>query len=345
MSSASSPPVVRQVWQARSFGEPLHILARASLAIPQLRSDEVLISVAAIGLNFLDVLLCRGLYSAEAKPPLIPGAEVAGTVVAVGREVTSVKPNDRVCGLIPSGQGGFASAAVLPANAVLQIPDDIPFEDAAALVVTYHTAYVSLIRRAALRPGEWVLIHAGASGTGSAAIQIAAAQGAHVIATSRSETKAEVCRSLGADVVVNSTRERLVDATMRATDGRGADVILDLVGGEAFSQSLDCIAFEGRLLPVGWASGTPPQFVVDDLLRRNVALIGVSWGAEYPSAAPDVVQQTHAQIVGGYRRGWFRPLVREKRAFSEVPDALQALAEGAAVGKVVVTVDAATSSS
>jgi NADPH2:quinone reductase len=314
------------------------VLEPASLAIETLGPREVLVSVAAIGLNFLDVSVCRGEYSSDPKPPVVPGAEVAGTVLEVGDEVTSVEPGDRVCGLLPTAQGGFASATVLPGSAAFRVPGDVPLEDAAALVVTYHTAHVSLVRRAGLRAGEWVLIHAGAGGTGSAAIQIARAQGARVIATSRSEEKAEVCRALGAEVAVNTSREDFVDAVMRATAGHGADVILDPVGGEAFRASLECIAFEGRLLPVGWASGAPPQFELVDLLRRNVTLIGVAWGMAYPPTAPAVVEQTHQEILAGYRGGSLRPLVRQTLDFSQIPEAVQALADGKVVGKAVITV-------
>jgi NADPH2:quinone reductase len=205
--------------------------------------------------------------------------------------------------------------------------------------VTYHTAYVSLIRRAGLRAGEWVLIHAGAGGTGSAAIQIAVAHGARVIATSRSDEKAEVCRSLGAEVAVNSTSESFVDAVMHATSGRGADVILDPVGGESFRGSLECIAFEGRLLPVGWASGVPSQLELVDVLRRNITVIGVAWGMAYPPQAPEVVQETHERILAGYRDGSLRPLIRKTWSFSEIPQAVQALADGEVVGKAVIVMD------
>jgi len=223
---------------------------------------------------------------------------------------------------------------------VCLIPDDLPAEDAAGILVTYHTAHVSLIRRANLQPGEWVLVHAGAGGTGSAAIQIAASCGANVIATSRSPEKTQVMRELGADVAINSAQEDFVDVVMEATAGKGADVILDPVGGETFRRSLDCIAFEGRLIPVGWASGIPSQLDLLQLLQRNLTVVGVSWGAVYPSRAPDVVQETHKQILHGWRAGALRPLVRQITPFAELPSAVQALADGAVIGKAVVRLDA-----
>ena len=332
-------PLSVEAWQARRFGEPVDVLERGTVAIETLPPDGILVSVEAIGLNFLDVSVCRGEYSSDPKPPVVPGAELAGRVLAVGEGVSRVSPNDRVCGLSPSALGGFAAATVLPEGAVFRIPDDLPVEDAAGLVVTYHTAHVSLIRRAGLKAGEWVLIHGGAGGTGSAAIQIAVAHGARVIATSRSDEKADVCRELGAEVAVNSTRESFVDAVMRATSGRGADVVLDPVGGDAFRGSLECIAFEGRLLPVGWASGVPPQLELVDVLRRNITLIGVAWGMAYPAQAPAVVQETHELILAGYRADTLRPLIRKTWGFSEIPHAVQALADGDVVGKGVILVD------
>ena len=332
-------PLSVEAWHVQRFGEPIDVLERGTVAIDTLPPDGILVSVEAIGLNFLDVSVCRGEYSSDPKPPVVPGAEVAGRVLAVGQAVTRVSPNDRVCGLSPSALGGFAAATVLPESAVFRIPDDLPVEDAAGLVVTYHTAYVSLIRRAGLKAGEWVLIHAGAGGTGSAAIQIAVAQGARVIATSRSDEKADVCRELGAEVAVNSTRESFVDAVMQATSGRGADVVLDPVGGEAFRGSLECIAFEGRLLPVGWASGVPPQLELVDVLRRNITLIGVAWGMAYPPQAPAVVQETHERILDGYQAGTLRPLIHKTWGFAQIPQAVQALANGDVVGKGVILME------
>ena len=159
-------PLSVEAWQVQHFGEPIDVLERETVAIDTLPPDGILVSVEAIGLNFLDVSVCRGEYSSDPKPPVVPGAEVAGRVLAVGEAVTRVSADDRVCGLSPSALGGFAAATVLPESAVFRIPDDLPVEDAAGLVVTYHTAYVSLIRRARLEAGEWVLIHAGAGAPG-----------------------------------------------------------------------------------------------------------------------------------------------------------------------------------
>lgn len=336
----ASRPVSAPAWRIRRFGEPRDVLEAGSVSFEGVDGDNVLIAVEAIGLNFLDVMVCRGLYGADVVLPLTPGAEVTGKVLAVGPGVRSVSAGDRVSALSPTGAGGFAGVVALPERAVCPIPDDLPAEDAASLLVTYHTAHVSLVRRANLREGEWVLVHAGAGGTGSAAIQIALSRGARVIATSRSAEKAEVLRALGAHVVVNSAHEDFVDVVLEATSGKGADVILDPVGGETFQRSLECIAFEGRLIPVGWASGVPSQLDLLQVLQRNITLIGVSWGAVYPTRAPGVVQETHQQILEGWRVGVFRPLVRHVAPFSELPTAVQALAEGAVVGKAVVRLEA-----
>jgi NADPH:quinone reductase len=338
--SAIDHPLAASAWCIRRFGEPRDVLEQATISFDHVDGDGVLIAVEAIGLNFLDVSVCRGAYGDTTVLPLTPGAEVTGRVLEVGPDITSVTVGDRVSALSPTARGGFAQAVALPESAVCLIPDDLPVEDAAGILVTYHTAHVSLIRRANLQPGEWVLVHAGAGGTGSAAIQIAVSCGAKVIATSRSAEKAEVMRTLGAHVAINSAQEDFVDVLMEATAGKGADVILDPVGGETFQRSLDCIAFEGRLIPVGWASGVPSQLDLLQVLQRNITVIGVSWGAVYPTRAPQVVQETHKQILQGWRAGAFRPLVRDIAPFSELPSAVQSLADGAVTGKAVVRLEA-----
>jgi NADPH:quinone reductase len=332
-------PLTVEAWHVHRFGEPGEVLELGRVTIDELPAGQILVGVETIGLNFLDVSVCRGEYSSDPRPPVTPGAEVAGRVLAVGDGVTSVAPGDRVSALSPTALGGFAAAAVLPESGACRIPEDLPAEAAACLLVTYHTAYISLIRRAQVRQGEWVLIHAGAGGTGSAAVQIAVAHGARVITTSRSDEKAEVCRSLGAEVAVNSERENFADAVMHATSGHGADVILDPVGGDTFARSLECIAFEGRLLPVGWASGMPSRLELIDVLRRNITLVGVAWGMAYPPQAPTVVQETHQRILAGYDDGSLRPLVHKTWDFHEIPEAVQALADGAVIGKAVIRLE------
>jgi len=333
-------PLSAPAWRIRRFGEPRDVLEEGTVSFKQVHGDEVLIAVDAIGLNFLDVSVCRGAYGADVVLPLTPGAEVTGHVLEVGPDVKSIAVGDRVSALSPTARGGFAQAVVLPETAVYVIPDDLPVEDAASLLVTYHTAHVSLVRRANLCAGEWVLVHAGAGGTGSAAIQIAVACGANVIATSRSAEKVEVMRTLGAHVAINSAQEDFVNVVMDVTRGKGADIILDPVGGETFQRSLGCIAFEGRLIPVGWASGVSSQLDLLQVLQRNITVIGVSWGAVYPNRAPDVVEETHKQILQGWRSGVLRPLVRQVHLFSELPAAVQALADGSVVGKAVVRLEA-----
>ena len=323
-------------WLIEAFGEPRDVLRRGSTAPPALGTGDVRVAVEAVGLNFLDVSMCRGDYVSRPPLPLVPGAELAGRVLEVGSDVDGVTVGARVAAMSPIAQGGFAAETVVPVSAVQPVPETMSAAHAASILVTYQTAYVSLIRRARLVAGEWLLVHAGAGGVGTAAIQLARAHGARVIATAGSEEKRAVCAEEGAEVVLDYRRDDLVDAVLAATDGRGVDLVLDPVGGETFARSLECSALEARLIPIGWASGERPHLDPEALLVRNVDIIGVSWGSRYPLARPDVVRETHAALLALYSDGRIAPRVEHVWGIDELPDAVQALADGRVIGKAVV---------
>lgn len=322
-------------WSIARFGEPADVLERGSVVVEEPDARAVLVDVEAIGLNFLDVSVCRGDYG-QAELPLVPGAEFAGRVVAVGNDVTEVAPGDRVAGMNPAARGAFARRVIAPSTAVHPVPDAMSVTDAAALLVTYQTAWFALVRRANLAEGEWLLVHAGAGGVGTAAIQIARARGARVIATASSEEKRAVCASYGAEMTVDYRREDFCQAVLAATGGRGADVVLDPVGGDVFARSLECSALEARVIPIGWASGTRPALEPEDLLRRNVTIVGLSWGSAYPWVRPDLVRDAHSALLREYAEGAVRPHVPRVWPFDELPAAVQALADGRVIGKAVV---------
>lgn len=324
-------------WLTRRFGEPRSVLERGSTQLDDVGPGAVLAGLEAIGLNYLDVSVCRGDYGPYDAFPIVPGAEFAGRIVAVGEEVSHVAVGDRVAGMSPSARGAFAMQVVVPADAVYAVPEEMPFAQAAAMLVTYQTCYFALVRRAALSQGEWLLVHAGAGGVGTAAIQLARNLGARVIATAGSSEKLAVCKQQGAEVAVNYKTDDFVQAALDATDGRGVDVVLDPVGGDVFARSLDCSALEARLIPIGWASGKPPELRSDAIVRRNVTIVGVSWGSAYPLRHPSLVREAHNVLIEAYAAGSLQPHIPRVWAFEELPEAVQALADGQTVGKVVVT--------
>ena len=222
---------------------------------PQLEpgDGEVVIGVRASGCNFFDILIAKGQYQVRPELPFSPGAEVAGEVLRVGKGVLGYKEGDRVSALLD--YGGYASEVVVKAEQLFAIPDAMSFEDAAALGIVYQTSYFALKKRVQMREGETLLVHAAAGGVGLAAVQIGKAIGARVIGTAGSQAKLDVVKEHGAEHVINYRDEGWVDLVRELTGGRGADVIYDPVGGDTFDLSTKCIAFEGRLLVIGFAGG------------------------------------------------------------------------------------------
>ncbi|HXZ85241.1 MAG TPA: NADPH:quinone oxidoreductase family protein [Myxococcota bacterium] len=243
--------IVVDRWQ-----EPKDLAAR-DVPDPVPRAGEVVLEVEAAGCNFFDILLVQGKYQMKPSFPFVPGAEVAGTVRELGSDVRGFAVGDRVfAGL---SLGAFAERVAVPATALQRMPDAMSFAEGAAFPVVYPTSYAALVYRASLRAGETLLVHAAAGGVGIAAVQIGKALGARVIATAGSAEKLEVARRAGADTVIDYSRGDWVEAVKQATQGRGADVIYDPVGGEIFDGSLRCIAWSGRLLVIGFASGVIPR--------------------------------------------------------------------------------------
>lgn len=206
------------------------------------------------------------------------------------------------------------------------------------MLISYQTGYVGLHTRAALRPGEWVLVHAGAGGVGSAAIQLAKAAGAQVIATAGGQEKVQTCRDLGADVVVDYSRDDFVPIVKDATGGRGADVIYDSVGGDVFDKSRRCVGFEGRIVVVGFAGGRAADAPTNHTLIKNYGVLGLYWGL-YRSRRPEVIDQTHRELMNLWREGLIDPLVSSVLPMSEAPEALARLGDRQTIGKVVLTND------
>jgi NADPH:quinone reductase len=323
-----------RAWQVHELGAPADVLRLAEVPDPEPGPGEVLVRVDAVALNFPDALLCAGLYQVKPPLPFTPGLEVAGTVLAAGTGA-AYGVGDRVLGGPELPHGGLAELAVLPLDGAFPVPAEMPAAEAAGLLITYQTAYVGLHRRANLQPGETLLVHAGAGGVGSAAIQVGLAAGATVIATAGGERKVATCRELGAHEVIDYSAEDVAGRVRELTGGRGADVIWDPVGGDVFDASRRCIAFEGRLVVVGFTSGRIPEVPAGHVLVKNYSVVGLHWGL-YRRQDPRVVLAAHESLTRLYAEGKIRPLVSERVPMADAAGALTRLAGRATVGKVVV---------
>ncbi len=300
---------------------------------PQPGPGQVAIDVRAIGCNFFDILIAQGKYQVRPPLPFSPGGEIAGVVRSVGAGVDSVKAGDRVFAML--GWGGFASVAVAPAAGVVKMPDSMSFEHGAAFGVVYQTSYFGLVYRANLQAGETLLVHAAAGGVGLAAVQIGRALGARVLATAGSPAKLEVAKQNGAEAGFDYSNADWVDRVKEATGGRGADVIYDPVGGEIFDLSTKCIAFEGRLLVIGFASGRIPTIQANRILLKNFAVVGLHWGA-YRQHKPERIPEAMAALFAMYERGHVRPVISSARPLAEAAVALDEIASRKSTGKVLL---------
>ena len=322
-----------RAWQVHELGDPWEVLKLEEVEEPEPGPGEVVVEVEAAALNFFDALLCRGEYQERPEIPFIPGGEATGTIIAVGDGV-DLEEGLRVIAT-PFPSGGYAEKVTVPAQGgVFPIPDDMPSEAAAALHVAYQSAFFGLHRRANLSVGETVLVHAGAGGVGSAAIQIARAAGARVISTAGGSEKVEICRELGAEIAVDYEEENFVDAVKEATEGRGADVIFDPVGGEVFDLSRRCVAFEGRIVIVGFTGGKIADAPTNHLLVKNYSVVGLHWGL-YNKKIPELIAETHDTLIRLYVDGQIDPLIFETVPFEEVPQKLELLSTRKTYGKLV----------
>ena len=324
-----------RAWQVHELGEPSEVLRLDEVDDLAPADHEVVVAVEACALNFADTLLCQGRYQESPPLPFTPGLELAGTVVAAGS--AAMHPvGARVVGSPLLPHGALAEQAVATSADVFPIPATMPAVDAAAMHVTYQTGWFALHRRALLRPGETVLVHAGAGGVGSAAIQLAKAAGARVVATAGGADKAELCRTLGADHVVDYRSEDFVDVVNDVTDGAGADVVYDSVGGDTFTRSTKCIAWEGRILVIGAAAGTYAEARTNHAMVKTYSIVGLNWGG-YRTRRPELVHEAHDELVRLHAEGAIAPLVSEVLPLDALPDALVRLASRGTTGKVVLT--------
>jgi len=323
-----------KAWRVHAWGEP-ETMSFEDIAVPEPGSGEVRIRNHAAGLNFFDILQVQGKYQIKPPFPFTPGAEVAGVVDAVGPGVTEFSIADRVLSITHGG--AMAEYSIGRVGVTFAIPASMDFPEAAAFPIVYHTSYFALRERAALRAGEWLLVHAGASGVGMSAIQLGRAFGARVIATAGSSEKLDFSRSLGAEHAINYSDGAWVDQVKQLTGGRGADVIYDPVGGDIFDLSTKCIAPGGRLLVIGFASGRIPAIAANRILIKDIAIVGALWGT-YATAHPEYLAEAQQALADLYIKDVVHPPKPRCYRLDQAPAALRDLANRKVLGKAALTI-------
>ena len=299
---------------------------------PEPGAGEVLIDVKAAGVNFPDLLITQGKYQFKPPPPFVPGGEVAGVVRAVGAGVTGFSPGDRVAATMLFG--AFAERVIAPAAAVARLPDGVSFEVGAAVLLTYATTIHALVDRAALRPGETLLVLGASGGVGTSAIEIGKCLGAKVIAAASSEEKLAYCREHGADATIDYATEDLKERA-KALSGGGVDVVYDPVGGDFTEQALRAIGWEGRYLIVGFASGPIPKLPANLVLLKGCQIVGVFWGM-FAQRTPGRNAANVERVLGWLAEGKVSPHVDAVIPFERAGEALERLARREVKGKLVL---------
>lgn len=318
------------------YGPP-ESLVLEDIDAPSCGASGVRIAVHAAGVNFPDVLIIQGLYQMKPPFPFAPGAEIAGEALEVGAKVTRFKPGDRVIGMV--GWNGFAEEAVAPEDKCLALPEQMDYATGAVFPMTYGTSYHALVQRGALKPGETLLVHGACGGVGTAAVDIGRVLGANIIATGGSDEKlAKLGEAYGVEHLVNyNTDAAWKNTVKRLTNGRGADVIYDPVGGDVFEQSLRCINWNGRLLVIGFASGDIPSAKANLILLKGCSLVGVFWGS-WIARDPETNLANFATMFDWHRDGKLQPLISHRFDLAHAADGINALINREVVGKAVVEV-------
>ncbi|MCX2887454.1 MULTISPECIES: NADPH:quinone oxidoreductase family protein [unclassified Pseudomonas] len=312
---------------------PARNLVLEEVASPLPKKNEILLDVQAAGVNFPDTLIIEGKYQFQPPLPFSPGGEAAGVVAAVGEKAGAFKVGDRVMAL--TGWGAFAEQVAVPFYNVLPVPTSMDFTTAAAFGMTYGTSMHALRQRGQLQAGETLLVLGASGGVGLAAVEIGKAMGARVIAAASNAEKLAVAKAAGADELIDYSQASLREEIKRLTGGQGVDVIYDPVGGELFEQAVRGLAWNGRLLVVGFASGTIPQLAANLVLLKGAAVLGVFWGA-FAQRQPEDNAANFKQLFAWHAEGKLKPLVSQTYPLAEAGAAIEKLGQRQAVGKLVV---------
>ena len=300
---------------------------------PEPKAGEVLIQIQAASLNFPDLLIVQNKYQMKPELPFVPGSEYAGVIQAVGEGVTQLKVGQSVACL--SGTGGFGTHTLAPAKLCMPLPEGFPAVDAAAFIMIYATSHHALIDRAQLKAGETVLVLGAAGGVGTSAIQIAKAVGARVIAAASTDEKCALCTSIGADATINYSRENMRDAIKALTDGKGPDVIYDPVGGDFAEPAFRSIAWRGRYLVVGFASGPIPALPFNLALLKGASIVGVFWG-DFSRREPQANAAMMAELAQWYGQGKIKPVIDSTMPMKDLKAAYAHMGSRNVKGKLVM---------
>jgi len=301
---------------------------------PAVGDNDVLIRVKAAGLNFPDVLVIQGKYQFQPDLPFVPGNECSGEVAAVGPAVTRFKPGDKV--IAAAGTGAFCESIAVHESVVFPMPAGLSFEQAAGVSITYFTSYYALKQRANLQPGETLLVLGAAGGVGTTAIELGKLMGAKVIAAASTDEKLELCRQLGADEVINYSTTSLKDSLKELTGGKGVDVVYDPVGGDYAEPAVRSMAWNGRYLVIGFASGPIPKIPLNLTLLKGCSIVGVFWG-RFVGEEPEQHQKNIRELWELFESGKLKPIVNDVFPLERYEDAYNCMIERRARGKVILT--------
>lgn len=318
----------------REHGLPEKLELATDWQEPEVGEHDVLIDVKAAGLNFPDVLMIQGKYQMQPEMPFIPGGECAGVVAAVGAKVSRFNVGDKV--LSAGGSGAFCQKIAVHELGAFPMPAGLSFEQAAGVSITYFTSYYALKQRANLQAGETLLVLGAAGGVGTSAIELAKHMGAKVIAAASTDEKLELCKKLGADEVINYSKENLKDAIKALTDGKGVDVVYDPVGGDYSEQAIRGMAWNGRYLVIGFASGPIPKIALNLTLLKGCSVVGVFWG-RFTAEEPELNLKNIEELWELFASGKISPVVTDSFPIENYEEAFNCMIERRARGKVIIT--------
>ncbi|MCZ6619337.1 MAG: NADPH:quinone oxidoreductase family protein [Gammaproteobacteria bacterium] len=322
-----------KAWQIQKLGDPWQELEVVDIETPTPGAGMLRVRVHATDLNFADILQCQGRYQVQLELPFVPGMNCAGTIVEVSQG-SPYQVGQRIVGPTVGNDGGYAEEALVSGEQATLLPEGVDFVTASAMHITYGTAWFGLHLRGKLQPGETVLVLAAAGGVGSAAVDLAKHHGCWVVAAAGGDEKTAACRALGADEVIDYNAEDLYERVMSLTDGRGVDVVYDPVGGDYFDVARRLVAWEGRFLVIGFASGTIPTAPANHALVKNYAIVGVHMGG-YRQKDPTPFRRCYEELHNLLLDRKISPLVDAVIGFDLLPDALLRLANRETIGRVV----------